>query len=131
MIFKIISTLILIASFVCSGEYERVLYEKVIGSLFNKEKIVVYCDDESCEDLKGTPRFEIVGQCFEADILVGSDFIDTCSKPVFATTYKMFKKSDSIGAFYWRKGRPQLKLKEDALKKYGFKIPHELKKYVL
>jgi hypothetical protein len=131
LIVKLFIPALLLAFSLSAGGYEKVLYEKIIGSLFDKDKIVVYCDDESCEDLKGTPRFEIVEQCFDADILVGSDFIDTCDKPVFATTYKMFKKSDSIGAFYWRKGRPQLKLKEDALKKYGFKIPSKLKKYVL
>ena len=74
-------------------------------------------------------KFIIVLDCKDSDIVFGNFLCD--DKPVFALDYKFYKKYPQVfGVFYYRKGRPQLKLKKEAIEKFFKKIPMELKDYV-
>ena len=74
-------------------------------------------------------HFIIVKDCKKSDIIFGN--IKCKNKPIFTLNYDFYKKTpNAFGVFYYRKGRPQLKLKKKVLKKFFKKIPNEIKGYV-
>jgi len=111
-------------SFLYSNEYEIELYKEVFNSLFSK-KVKVYSDREIALNL--------VKDCLRADILLIYDIKNIpkkcTNKPLFVTNYKDFLNTKAIGAFYWRKGRPQLKFKIKTILKYNLNLPDALKEY--
>ena len=118
-----------------NNRYELKLYEKVLPFVFHKTPLIVFADKDANEILKYSKKFKIVTKCKKAVvILIGSDFLDIpdeCKdKPIFSTSYRSFKNSEnSFGAFYWRKGRPQIKFKNKVLEKYNLTLPNFLRKY--
>ena len=85
--------------------------------------------------LKKSDKFILANRCDEATtLLVGAKFdnlpMQCQDKPIFATSYRYYKKNLQVfGAFYWRKGRPQLRFKSDRLSKFNLDLPKELRKY--
>ncbi len=118
-----------------SQDYELQLYEKILPFLFQKDVIKVYADDDAKKILKSSTKFEIASKCDEAVVvLIGKEFSQlpqACKdKPLFATSYKALKNNEnSFGAFYWSKGRPQLRFKNSALNKFHLKLPSSLRKF--
>jgi len=116
--------------------YEIRLLESVLGSLFEVKKIKVYADADAKTLLQRSEKFEIIDKCNKnVLLLVGSNFQnlpEVCQKkPLFAMSYKNYKKDENaFGAFYWRKGRPQLKFKKERIKKFHLTLPDKLKKYL-
>jgi len=118
-----------------NSTYEVKLYETVIPSIFIKYPINVYLDKNTQDLLKNSTKFKVLYHCDESvQLLIGENFDnlpEVCKdKPVFSTTYRSFKNNkNSFGAFYWRKGRPQIKFKTNILNKYKLILPNALKKY--
>ena len=74
-------------------------------------------------------KFIIVRDCKKSDIVFGN--IECKNRPVFALNYDFYiSHKNVIGAFYYRKGRPQLKFKKHVYLKYFKSIPNELKDFV-
>lgn len=74
-------------------------------------------------------HFILVEDCKKSDIIFGNFECD--NKPIFALDYHFYKThKNAVGVFYYRKGRPQLKLKKEALERFFKTIPKELKDYV-
>jgi hypothetical protein len=77
--------------------------------------------------------FNMVEECQDAELIIGKitdEFYDCEDIPVFSTSYKEFKNnSNSIGAFYWRKGRPQVRFKIDVINRYNLNLEQNLRKY--
>ncbi len=114
--------------------YELKLYEKVLPLIFNTKTLLVYADSNSKQTLKESAVFKLVDNCSDATLLIGKNFGDlstNCkSKPLFATSYRSYKNSkNSIGAFYWRKGRPQIKFNLENIQSYDLSLPNSLRKY--
>jgi hypothetical protein len=40
------------------------------------------------------------------------------------------KDKNAVGAFYWRKGRPQLRLRYEAIKKYNLFLSKDFKDFI-
>ena len=111
------------------------LYEKVLTSVFHSQTIKVFADKSTKKILKNSDIFEVVDSCDKSVVvLVGkfSNLMDTCkNKPIFSTNYRAFKHTpNSFGAYYWRKGRPQLKFKRETLDRYQLSLPLALEKYI-
>ena len=133
--------IILIASFVfcnilvANSSYAVKLYEKILPSMIENRPIKVFVDKETKELLKNSELFQIVEVCTEkVDILIGQNFhyiTEECEKkPIFATNYKTYKKNDnSIGAFYWRKGRPQIIFNSKNLTYFQVPLAVSLRKF--
>jgi len=117
------------------SSYELKLYEKVLPYIF-ETPIKVYVDGSTKNLLQNSDEFEIKSTCSDDVVLViGKNFSDlpqACKeKPLFATSYRWYKNyKNSLGAFYWRKGRPQLRFKKDIFEKYNIDVPYSLRKYV-
>ncbi len=118
-----------------NSSYELKLYEKVLPSIFTKLPIKVFVDKSTKKLLKDSDKFEIVSVCNDDVVLViGKNFHNLSAnckeKPLFATSYRWYKNyKNSLGAFYWRKGRPQLRFKKDTFKRYNINLPEDLMRY--
>ena len=116
--------------------YELKLYEKVLPALFHRHTLKVFVDKDVKSLLESSDKFIVVNRCDESTILlIGKEFPlldDKCkNKPLFSTTYLGYKEQkNSFGAFYWRKGRPQLRFKKAILKKFNIALPSSFKKYL-
>ena len=133
---RITILLLLFAQFAtASDNYELQLFEKVIPAIFKSSKIKIYVTPNVKNILKKSNRFIIVDRCDETTtLLIGKKFtnlpIECQNKPLFATNYRYYKRaSQAFGAFYWRKGRPQLRFKREILKEFHLDLPQGLEKY--
>jgi hypothetical protein len=126
LIFTFISTV-----FANNHDYELKLYEKVISSLLKSDNISVISDNDLKPILEKSNKFTITNNCKDAKVVIGKEIKEQCKDlPWFATNYKTFKYGNNvIGAFYWRKGRPQLKLKTQEINKFKLELPKSLEKY--
>lgn len=71
-----------------------------------------------------------VTSCKDADIVILKNLPNKCfNKPYFVTSYMDYIHSNAIGAFYWRKSRPQLKLNAKMIKFYHLYLDKSLRKY--
>jgi len=118
-----------------SQNYELQLYEKILPLLFHSNTMKVYADNDAKNILKGSTKFKILSKCDKSVVvIIGKKFSQlpqVCKeKPLFATSYRAFKyNKSSFGAFYWRKGRPQLRFKNNILNKFHIKLPTTLRKF--
>ncbi len=113
------------------NNYETALYEKIFPLLMDKKIIKIYTRDKNKPVFKKSKDMVLVNDCINADIVFGAFYDAKCAKkPHFATTYKDFIKDKSaIGAFYWKKGRPQLRFSRKAFEKFHLILPKILEKY--
>jgi hypothetical protein len=133
---KIIFILLLaFNSLFAKDNYELKLYEKIINSIYPNKTVTIYASEDVVDILNHSTKILLVAKCSpNVEFLIGKNFINLpfeCrDKPIFSTNYKNYKKNqNSFGAFYWRKGRPQLRFKQNALDKYNISLPDNLKKY--
>ena len=114
-----------------SQRYEKTLYEKIFPLIFHKKVVKIYTDKSNKDIFEKSKKIITVNSCKRSDMVFGITKAAVCQdKPLFVTTYREFEKSDNaIGAFYWRKGRPQLRFKENGFKKFHLVLPEVLKKY--
>ncbi len=118
-----------------NADYELKLYEKVLPAIFHKQPLKVFTDKDAKILLRDSDVFIIVHSCDNAVLLIGKKFPslpNKCkAKPLFSTNYLSYhNQKNSFGAFYWRKGRPQLKFKEIILEKFNIILPNSLKEYI-
>ncbi len=115
--------------------YELKLYEKILPLLFKNKPLIIFTDKNTYQILKQSKKFEISQTCDQnTTVIIGKNFEeipDSCkNKPLFATSYRWYKNyPNSFGAFYWRKGRPQLKFNKKRSEKLHIILPESLKKY--
>ena len=124
--------LLFIVNYLNASDYELKLYENVLGSVFSEKVIYIYSsEDELSELIDSSIILKRVDSCIEATVLMEKKSIDECNdKPLFATSYKTYKnKKNAFGVFYWRKGRPQLKLNLKAMHKFNLSLPKNLQSY--
>jgi hypothetical protein len=114
-----------------NNSYEIKLYEKILPSIFDKKVLKVFTDNNMKDLLQYSDKFKIVKDCNEADVIIGNQNLSSnCEKPIFSNSYRCFLKcKNSFGAFYWRKGRPQIKFKVKIMKKFNLILPNSFRKY--
>ena len=112
--------------------FELNLYQKILPAIFKKSILYIYVDKKKAKLIQESDKFKIVNECDEADLMLGKNFDIICiNKPWFGTSYKVFKNEPNVfGAFYLRKGRPQLKFKKDILDDFNLTLPKKLERYV-
>lgn len=132
MIRYILLSFIFIVYSYASHSYEKALYEKIFPLIFHKKIVKIYTYKPYKKIFKNSKKIIIVNNCQKSDLYFGNlkDDFFCKNKPLFVTTYKDFENNDNvIGAFYWRKGRPQLRFREKAFKKFYLLFPKAFRKY--
>ena len=109
--------------FVNANEIE--LFENLFPQLFQKKEIKIY----TYKYVKfNSSVLKKVNNCQSADIVLGEI---KCDKPKFLLNYYNFKKDKkAIGAFYWRKGRPQLRLRKENILYYNLHLSKAFSEYL-
>jgi len=114
--------------------YERKIYNKVLHTLYVKPTINVYTDKKNYIRFPKENNFNIVDKCDQSDVVFlsyESSLVYCADKPIFVDNYNDFISIPNvIGAFYYRKGRPQLKLNKDYINQFDLNIDKSLLKYV-
>lgn len=132
---RVLIILFLWSNIFANESYELKLFEKILPSLFEKSELLVYADNKTERLLRGSHYLHLSKSCKNVDILVGRYFDNLdkeCQeKPFFTTYYREFKNNaQAVGAFYWRKGRPQLKFHRFGIEKYHLNLNKSLEKYL-
>lgn len=95
--------------------------------LVHKKIIKIYTIPSYYSLFDNNTTFVLVQKCYESDLVFGDI---NCSKPTFALSYHFFiSHPQAIGAFYYRKGRPQLIIKLSTYNKYFAPLDPSLKRY--
>jgi len=127
---KILLLFISLGILLAFSNEERFLFERLFQSLFNKKIIKIYTNKEGAKLIKKSRILKIVFTCDKADLILGIVDIN-CSKPVFVLNYYIYKNNSNVlGAFYWRKGRPQLRLRKNIIKKYKLNLSKDFEDFL-
>ena len=115
--------------------YTLQLYEKILGSLFEKRPIAVLAKGDVKSILQKSEMFLVVDSCRNGDVAVIGDAFDSehecADMPIFATTHRSYVgNADAFGAFYWRKGRPQIHFKPERLQMFHLHLPQSLERFI-
>jgi len=123
--------LLTVLNIFANNSYEVKLYEKILPNIFDKKVLKVFIDKNMKDILQYSDKFKIVKNCNDADLIIGNQTLPTdCKKPRFSNSYRCFLKcKNSFGAFYWRKGRPQIKFKIKEIERFNLVLPNSLRKY--
>jgi len=125
----IFSVIITVACLLYAQDTEVKLFTKLFTSLFNKKIVYVYTENPKYKKLHSI-FLKNVDDCNKADIVLGIS--KACkNKPHFLLDYYEYKRhKNAIGAFYWRKGRPQLRLRKNMILKYKLTITPEFEEFL-
>lgn len=120
-------SVIIVNVFALSCE-EKLLLAHLFTELFHKPVVKIY----SKEIKSFAPEnIVLVKNCNNADLILGKSDDKNCSKPVFVLDYYDYKSNkNAIGAFYWRKGRPQVRLRKRLILKYHLYVTDNLKDFL-
>ncbi|GAB6073368.1 hypothetical protein [Nautilia lithotrophica] len=126
---KIVLGIIISVVFISAQNIEIKLFSKLFTSLFNKKVIYIYTENPKYKKLNSI-FLKNVNNCKKADIILGIS--KKCmNKPHFLLDYYNYiQDKNAIGAFYWRKGRPQLRLRKKIIQKYDLNILPEFKEFL-
>lgn len=114
---------------------EQELIVKVFKFFSIKDVPIAVYEHNPSISLKGSSFTNLVAECAQANVVYGSYF-ETLPKecrslPRFTTEYELFQNDERvIGAFYWRKGRPQLRFSKERCERFDLFLPSELVRYV-
>jgi hypothetical protein len=109
---------------------ELQLFEKLFSKLFNKKTVFVYTKPKYSKIFEDSKVIKLTKSCKKADLQFGV-YDKNCTKPAFVLDYYIYKKHpDILGAFYWRKGRPQLRLRKKVIKKYNLHISKDFEDFL-
>jgi len=126
---KILIIISISITFLFSSQIEAKLYDKLFTTLFVKKIVKVYTENPEIKKLK-FKNIIFVDDCNKADVVIGK-INKNCSKPIFVLSFKDYRNmKNAVGAFYWRKGRPQLRLRFPVIKKYHLFLSNDFKDFI-
>lgn len=124
-----------------ASEDKDVMRAQIIGKILSNvsinEVIRVWSDNkELIAEFKKNSNFVTTVNCEKATIIVIENkenlHGDACkNKPIFVLNYNLLKDiPDSFGAFFWKKGRPNIVIIEPRIESQNITVSKELKAYV-
>jgi len=110
---------------------ESKIIKLIFTSLLNKSEISVYVEELPKKEIVKEAGFSIANICSKADIVYASKILLGCEeKPLFTDSYMSFlNEENAIGAFYWKKGRPNILFLRHRVEKFQLHMPKKLQKY--
>ncbi len=130
---KVLFFIFLFISILFSASSESKIISLIFNSLFKGKEILIYTNSKEKQKIITEAGFIYTYSCKEASIAYISDYSEECkNKPFFTDNYRSFKENpNAIGAFYWKKGRPNILFLKPRLKSFNLKLPNQLVKYQL
>ncbi len=123
-------------------ELEVKIIEKVFRDLLSKEEVFIYVIGSRKEEfIKSVEEFsdhlKPVKDCKKGEILFIAGLYrkeippDCRGMLIFGSRREyIYRFPNSIGSFYWRKGRPNLTIIRERLKKWKMKLPKEYDQFI-
>jgi hypothetical protein len=120
--------------FANSSEIEVKIYENILSNFNTNSKIKVYSDNKNISNIikMYSNKLEISNK-IDAKFYILSSKIDSLSsdKIVIVTSYNLLKDmKNSIGAFYWKKGRPNILFIQERLENKNLILNSSYNKYI-
>ena len=113
-----------------------VILEKVIGDISITHELKVWTDNQSIHnELLNHGELTVVDNCEEATILIlenNENLKSGCvNKHIFVLNYSLLTEIEhSFGAFFWKKGRPNIVIIEPRIKMQSIQITKNLEPYL-
>lgn len=136
----IILTLLLAFSLFASDNKDVIraqIIEKIISNISINEVITVWSDNkELIAEFRKSSNLITTDDCDKANIVVVEDAKniedeDCKNKPIFVLNYNLLKDlPESFGAFFWKKGRPNIVIIKPRTLSHGIIVNRELEAYV-
>lgn len=137
---KLISALIFSIFILSASENTEHLRAKVLEKVFTNisinEEIKVWCDNKAVlAQLKDNGKFKTVNNCKDATLVILSSkesMTKECeNKHIFTLNYSLLSDiPTSFGAFFWKKGRPNIVIIKSRIESRDIKISNNLEDYV-
>jgi uncharacterized pyridoxamine 5'-phosphate oxidase family protein len=125
--------IMLLNLFANSSEVEVKIYEKIISNFDKNNKVKVYSNDKNIlNEIKKYSKKLIISNKKDAKVYILSANIENIpdEKIVIVTNYGLLKDiKNSLAAFYWKKGRPNILFIKDRIKKRNLSLNKEYNKY--
>ncbi len=118
-------------------KYEIKILEKIAEDITHKHKIKVYLIGYSRAKIKKFSTYFILSDNVdEADIVIVSkeskDIYHIRNKIILTTDFRLLKEiPESIGALYWKKGRPHIIFIKERLKDFKIKLSEDYGKFIV
>ncbi len=112
------------------------ILEKVFSQISINTKLKVWCDESSLvSQLKDHGRLQVVDDCLNANLILlnnQGNLSQSCeNKHIFALKYDILSDiPSSFGAFFWKKGRPNIVIIKPRLESQSIKISKRLEEYL-
>jgi hypothetical protein len=86
------------------------------------------------EILRNNDEVRLVSDPREAQIIVAdrvSKKLERYHKPILVLRYELLKSySQAIGAYFWQKGRPNIVMIRQRLRRVGIRLPSDFERYI-
>lgn len=113
------------------------ILEKILSSISIDETITIWTDDEELLlEFKKSSFLILTDECAVATLIVVAhkkniqDNEDCKNKPIFVLNYELLKDiPESFGAFFWKKGRPNIVIIEPRTQLQNIIVSSELDAY--
>jgi len=135
--FKIILTLIFTSTIVFSSQVmiSTKIVAKIIYALNSNAKIWIDKKD-NYTDVINIDKLNIINNCTNADVLIvknEKNLINECkNKPILVFDYDLlYTNTNSVAAFFWQKGRPNILFIKERLDKFNITIPSKYNSYLI
>jgi len=113
------------------------IIEKIISNISINEVITVWSDNkELVAEFRKSSNIITTDDCDKANIVVVEDAKniedeDCKNKPIFVLSYSLLKDlPESFGAFFWKKGRPNIVIIKPRTISQGITVHKELEAYI-
>ncbi|MDY0124501.1 hypothetical protein [Sulfurimonas sp.] len=113
------------------------ILEKIFSNISIEKTITIWSDnDELLEEFKKSSYLIVTDDCAVATLIVVEekksieDDEDCRDKPIFVLNYELLKDiPESFGAFFWKKGRPNIFIVEPRTELQNIRVSSELDAY--
>ncbi len=113
---------------------ESNIYHTITKELTHKERPKIYMQIKIPSIEQFPSHFEIVTHCEKADILLityAKEVNIKCqNKIIFGTRKKTLSTKNTVGAFFWQKGRPNILFYKSRIEKIGLDLGKDFQKYI-
>ena len=112
------------------------IIKNIVLGIKNSEPMSVWSDDgKIMKALRSSDEFKVVDNCRDAGLIILNDKSslpkNINQKHIFVLKYSLLHKiPDSFGAFFWKKGRPNIVFIKPRVQKQSLKLSTNLKPYI-
>ena len=131
--------LLFVSSLFCDSLSDKLrvdIVKNIVLGIKNSEPMTVCSDDvKIMKAFHSSEKFKVVDDCNDAKLIVLSKKPnlpkDVRNKHIFVLDYDLLNEiPESFGAFFWKKGRPNVVFIKPRIQKHSLKLSANLKPYV-